>query len=61
MVDRVAPNNSITTRRYEDFTGRLARYVQTVGGTPFLDHTYAYTPRGNIASILEGGEVTRTR
>ena len=23
MTDRIAPNNSITTRRYEDFTGPL--------------------------------------
>jgi len=60
-LTRTAPNVSNITRRYEPLTGRLSRYIQTVNGTDFNDFTYSYTPRGNIAAIIEAGEITRTR
>jgi len=60
-LSRSAPNVSNITRRYEPLTGRLSRYIQTVNGTAFNDFTYSYTPRGNIAAIIEAGEINRTR
>ena len=42
-------------------TGRLARHTQTINGSVFNDFSYSYTPRGNIAAIVEEGEITRTR
>ena len=63
MLTRNAPNNSVTTRAYEAFTGRLSRYTQSVGGVAFSDFSYAYTDRGNIAEIIESGTgaTARTR
>jgi len=63
MLTRNAPNNSVTSRAYEEFTGRLSRYTQSVGGVAFSDFSYAYTDRGNIAEIIESGTgaTARTR
>jgi len=58
---RAAPNASEIMRSYEALTGRLARHTQTINGAVFNDFTYSYTVRGNIASIVEEGEITRTR
>lgn len=58
---RAAPNASEIMRNYEALTGRLARHTQTINGAVFNDFTYSYTVRGNIASIVEEGEITRTR
>jgi len=58
---RLAPNASEITRNYESLTGRLARYTQSVSGTAFSDFSYAYTQRGNIASIVETSDISRTR
>ena len=58
---RAAPNASEIMRDYEAMTGRLARHTQTINGSVFNDFSYSYTPRGNIAAIVEEGEITRTR
>ena len=58
---RAAPNASEIIRNYEALTGRLSRHTQTINGSVFNDLTYSYTDRGNIASIVEVGEIIRTR
>jgi len=58
---RAAPNTSEIMRSYEPQTGRLARHTQSINGSVFNDFAYNYTVRGNIASIIEGGGITRTR
>ena len=60
-LHREAPNASNIIRTYEPLTGRLSRLSQNVSGAVFNDFTYAYTVRGNISSIEEGGVLNRTR
>ena len=61
MLGRAAPNTTVTTRSYEDGTGRLASQTQAASDTAFNGFTYDYTDRGNLAEIAETGTTTRTK